>query len=141
LGGLVVEVIHLVGHTEGSIGFLDITNKRLFSGDALGSGNCLMMFTRLPLESLLGTLRHLEANKDRWTEIWVGHFNQCNKVVGMDYVLKLKELVEGIVRGTPISPPEPDLACRLRFKLPFDPYVAKNGDVKVTYNPRKIHYV
>jgi glyoxylase-like metal-dependent hydrolase (beta-lactamase superfamily II) len=93
LGGLIIEVIELAGHTPGSIGFLDIANKRLFSGDAIGSSNCLMMLTRLPLECLLGTLRHLEAIKDRWTGIWVGHLNQCNKVFGMDSVLTLKQLV------------------------------------------------
>jgi hypothetical protein len=45
------------------------------------------------------------------------------------------------VAGTPISPPKPDAACRQRFNLPFDPYVAMKGDVKLTYDPKRIHYV
>jgi glyoxylase-like metal-dependent hydrolase (beta-lactamase superfamily II) len=82
LGGLTVAAVELFGHTEGSVGFLDST-KRFFTGDAIGARRCLMQPTRLPLEALLGVLRHIEGIAEKWDTIWNGHFGHMNRVVAM----------------------------------------------------------
>lgn len=43
LGGRIIEVIELPGHTPGSIVLLDRENRLLFTGDAIGSGHVLSL--------------------------------------------------------------------------------------------------
>jgi glyoxylase-like metal-dependent hydrolase (beta-lactamase superfamily II) len=141
LGGRIIETVNLMGHTPGSIGFLDVTNRLLFPGDAIGAKNAWMQLTNMPLEALLDALKRIKAIQDRWDDIWPGHYNQCDRVLKLDYVLKLKELVQGLVSGTIPIPTEVDELSKGWYNLPFDPVVARLGDVAVTFNPRRIHFV
>ncbi len=50
LGGRILEMVPLPGHTPGSIGLLDRANRLLFSGDALHSGQ---IWLQLPESSTL----------------------------------------------------------------------------------------
>jgi glyoxylase-like metal-dependent hydrolase (beta-lactamase superfamily II) len=141
LGGRVIETIELIAHTAGSVGFLDIARRLLFTGDAIGSGVVWMHLTRLPLEELLGPLRTIKTIRHRFDGIYVGHFTDVNKVLTIEYVEALEVLTEGIVRGTQPLPTEVDVEAKARFHLPFDPVVARNGDVAIIFNPKRIHYV
>jgi glyoxylase-like metal-dependent hydrolase (beta-lactamase superfamily II) len=141
IGGEVVEVIELVGHTMGSVGYLAVSAKWLFTGDAIGSRICWMHITRLPLEALLDALRHLENIGDRWTEIWQGHFNELNRPLGMEYLGKLKELVEKLCRSQEEVPTLVDTVSKAKYNLDFDPLIAMNGDYGVIFNPNRKHYV
>jgi glyoxylase-like metal-dependent hydrolase (beta-lactamase superfamily II) len=140
LGGLTLEVIEMFGHTEGSIGFLD-NKKRLFTGDAIGMKMCYMALTTLPLESLLGVLRHIESIEEKWEGIWNGHFGRMNKVLKLDYILQTKELTESIVRGDGKFVGQPDPALQARWKLDFTPLVAVSGEIQLIYNPNLLHYL
>jgi hypothetical protein len=62
-------------------------------------------------------------------------------VFGIEYVEQLKKLVEGIVRGTIPIPAETDAVSKSFFNLPFDPVVARDGDVSVVFNPARIYFV
>jgi glyoxylase-like metal-dependent hydrolase (beta-lactamase superfamily II) len=141
LGGRVLEVIELVGHTAGSVGLLDTTKRLLFTGDAIGSGLVWMHITKLPLEALLDAIQHVKAVQDRFDGIYVGHFTDVNKVLTMEYVNDLEALVRGIVRGTIPLPTEVDEVAKAQFKLPFDPLVARSGSAAVIFNPKRLHYV
>jgi glyoxylase-like metal-dependent hydrolase (beta-lactamase superfamily II) len=99
LGDRVVEVIEIPGHTRGSVAFLDVTNRLLFTGDGIGSKHCWMFLSGLPLEALLIALDRLEAVQDHFDQIWPGHFNQMNRVLTIDYVFQLKELTTQILEG------------------------------------------
>jgi glyoxylase-like metal-dependent hydrolase (beta-lactamase superfamily II) len=140
LGGLEVEVVELLGHTVGSIGFLD-TRRRFFTGDAIGTKTCLFQFTKLPLESLLGILRKIQGLQDRWDTIWNGHFGNLNKPLGMDYVLQLYELAESVVRGNGKFVGSPSTEQQEKWHLDYVPYVATSGDLMLIYNNRRVHYV
>lgn len=140
LGGVDVEVIDMIGHTPGSIGFLDHTHKIIFTGDGIGAKLCWMHITPLPLESLLGVVRNLEDIKDQWDEIWPAHFDQSNRILGIEYVRDLKELCEKIIRGDDVPTTE-DKDAATRFHLPFTPLVAQNGTSGVIFNPAKKHFV
>jgi glyoxylase-like metal-dependent hydrolase (beta-lactamase superfamily II) len=94
LGDRQIEVIDLIGHTAGSIGFLDATNHRLFTGDALGMNPCYMHFTALPLESLLWVVKRVESLQPTWTEIWSGHFNHFNKPIRQRIILPKSRILE-----------------------------------------------
>jgi glyoxylase-like metal-dependent hydrolase (beta-lactamase superfamily II) len=140
LGGLTAEVVELPGHTEGSIGFLD-SKKRFFVGDAIGSKRCLMQFTKLPLEALLETIRRIERLAERWEGIWTGHFRRMNKVLGMDYVQQIKDLVESLVKGDGRFQGKADPESQVEWKIDFVPWKAENGELYLIYNPRRVHYV
>jgi glyoxylase-like metal-dependent hydrolase (beta-lactamase superfamily II) len=141
IGGEIIEVVELMGHTPGSVGYLAVSNKWLFTGDAIGSKTCWMHLTQLPLEALLGVLRHLEDMKGRWTEIWQGHFNELKRPLDLEYVTKMKELVEKICRSQEDVPTVVDEESKARFNLKFDPLIARNGEYGVIFNPKRRHYV
>jgi glyoxylase-like metal-dependent hydrolase (beta-lactamase superfamily II) len=141
LGGLTLETVDMIGHTPGSVGFLDAKNKRLFTGDAIGSQCCWMQLTRLPLESLRDVLRLVEQMGDRWDEIWAGHYNELDRPLKLDYVLKMKELIEDLVTGGGKFVGQPDEGMKKSFHLSFTPLLAANGDVSVYYDPGKLHYL
>lgn len=140
LGGIEVEVTDQSGHTVGSIGFLDKTHKLLFTGDAIGAGLCWMHLTNLPLESLAGVLRHIISTEGEWKEIWPAHYGQAGKVLGLEYVNTMLEVVEKLVRGEEIEKVE-DKAMQERFHLPFTPLVASKNGIGVIFNPKRLHYL
>jgi glyoxylase-like metal-dependent hydrolase (beta-lactamase superfamily II) len=140
LGGRIIRTIELIGHTAGSLGFLDITKRLFFSGDAIGSGTVWMHMTKLPLESLIDAIAHVKAVQDRFDGIYVGHFTDVNKILTIEYVNELEQLVQGIVRGGAL-PTEVDEAGKAQFNLPFDPLIARSKNVAVIFNPKRLHYV
>lgn len=68
LGGVVIEVQELCGHTPGSVIFLDRTHNMCFTGDAVGSGSGVWMQlpTSLPLREYR---RNLEAFLENLSDI------------------------------------------------------------------------
>lgn len=61
LGDSVYQVLHLPGHSPGSIGLWDIKNKTLFSGDALYDGELLDSLYHSNQPDYLLTLERIEA--------------------------------------------------------------------------------
>ena len=138
LGNLDVTVLEMYGHTPGSIGFLDTKNKYIVSGDAVGHKVVWMHISKLPLESLLGVLRHLLSIKGQWNEIYTGHYNQSNGPLGHQYIQDLLNLTQKIchTQGYKAEP--------FNFGPPvdFQPMIAygDNG-VGVVFNPARLHYL
>jgi glyoxylase-like metal-dependent hydrolase (beta-lactamase superfamily II) len=140
LGGLTLEVVELLGHTEGSIGFLD-NKKRFFTGDAIGMKILYAHFTKYPLEAFIGVLRHVEQIQARWTEMWCGHFANMNKPLKLDYIIKTRELLDSLVRADGKYTGQPDDELAKRWDLGFVPWRATDGEIEVIYNPARLHYV
>jgi hypothetical protein len=65
-----------------------------------------MQLTDLPLEALLCAMKRIKAIRDRWDDIRSGHSGLCNCVLKLDYVLKLKKLVQRLVDGAAPVPIE-----------------------------------
>jgi glyoxylase-like metal-dependent hydrolase (beta-lactamase superfamily II) len=72
LGDRQLTVLHLPGHSPGSIGFLDGRNGILFSGDALYDGELLDALERSDIESYIRTMHRL-----RLLDIRIGHGGHC----------------------------------------------------------------
>ena len=135
-----IEVIEMHGHTEGSIGFLDKKGKFIISGDAIGHTVIWMHVSKIPLESLLGTLRGLISIKDQWTEIYTGHFNNSNRPLDLQYVEDLLQLAEKIcyTKDYTAKPWE----MKEGPKTDFQPMIAYgNNGVGIIFNPNRLHYV
>jgi len=73
LGDRQIEVIHVGGHSPGSIVLLDRRIRIAFTGDAC-NGNTLLGFgNALPIEEYLGNLLHFRAFKDAFDIMYGGH--------------------------------------------------------------------
>lgn len=73
LGGRQLEVIHVGGHSPGSIVLLDRSVRIVFTGDAC-NGNTLLGFgNALPIEEYLGYLLHFRSFKDAFDIMYGGH--------------------------------------------------------------------
>ena len=86
LGGTVIRAVHLPGHTPGSAVFVDDAQQVIFSGDAVGSGDIVLM--SVPKAYDLSAYRaSLAAFLDRskpWADYaWLaGHWHQADRGEG-----------------------------------------------------------
>ncbi len=102
LGGRPLEIIHLPGHTPGSIAVLDRNHRRLFSGDPIQDGRIFMFGVQREMHAYRESLLRLEARKNEFDEIFPSH-GTCP--VGTDLILKLYDasgrILEGKSKGSP----------------------------------------
>lgn len=97
LGGRVLEIIHLPGHTPGSIALLDIQNRVLISGDPIQEHGRIFMFgSHRNMETYISSLEHLESYLDRFDEIWPSH---ADFPIFRAVIPKLKSGAEDILQG------------------------------------------
>jgi hydroxyacylglutathione hydrolase len=101
LGGRILEVIAVPGHTPGSVVFLDGQTRMLFSGDAIGSSYVWMHIKgALPLQSYLNSVRKLESRKSDFDFIYGGHFYQsAYKPLTSSYVTDMRIVIEKVLNG------------------------------------------
>lgn len=99
LGGRVLEVIEVPGHTPGSIVLLDKDNELLFSGDAIGAGHTWMHLPGcLPLSVYLESLKKLQR-LNSFKKIYHGHLKE-SKPFGPEYLRDLIKAVELVLEGS-----------------------------------------
>ena len=103
LGGRELEIIHLPGHTPGSIAVLDRNSRALFSGDPIQQNGHVFMFgDHRNLEDYAASLGHLEAFADRFDEIWPSH-GDCP--ISPDLIVRLRDgaldILAGKIAGRP----------------------------------------
>lgn len=97
LGGRELEIIHLPGHTPGSIAVLDRNSRVLISGDPIQENGRIFMFGDMRnLNDYIRSLRNLEKRKDEFDEIWPSH---ASIPVPPDLIGKLIEGAERIRSG------------------------------------------
>lgn len=72
-GGRPLEVIHLPGHTPGSIALLDRENRRLFSGDPIQDGDIYMFGVHRDMPSYIDSLSRLKERVADFDEIYPSH--------------------------------------------------------------------
>lgn len=134
IGDKQFQVIAMYGHTEGSIGFLDIQDKWLFTGDAIGSTSLWMQITPLPLETALDVIWRIDDIEDYFQEIFVGHYPELDHIANMTYVNKMRYLIEKVLY-TKDYPNEP-------FGGGFfsSAVVSKFEDVELVYNQDNLYY-
>ena len=74
LGGRELRIIHLPGHTPGSIAVLDVRNRVLISGDPIQAHGRVFMFgDHRSLPDYIASLERLEARANLFDEIWPSH--------------------------------------------------------------------
>ena len=73
LGGLVLEVYELAGHTPGGIVLLDRKDRILFTGDSIIEQCWMQMEESLPMDIFAASLRKIERFRDAFDYILSGH--------------------------------------------------------------------
>jgi glyoxylase-like metal-dependent hydrolase (beta-lactamase superfamily II) len=101
LGGRKISVVHLPGHTPGSIAFLDYDKSYGFSGDAFGSGNLLLGTDFSTLKATCEKMKKIMAENDV-SKMYPGHFNGANfeTPARIDNMLKVcNDILSGEING------------------------------------------
>ena len=73
LGGRVLEIVDLPGHTPGSIAVLDPECRALISGDPIQDGRIFMFGKTRDMQKYASSLRALSSYDGRYDEIWPSH--------------------------------------------------------------------
>lgn len=73
LGGRVLEVIELPGHTPGSIALLDRYRRVLISGDSIQDGGIFMFGPGRDLRQYLKSLRRVQKRSGEFDAVWPAH--------------------------------------------------------------------
>lgn len=97
LGNRKLRIIHLPGHTPGSIAVLDLSRKVLISGDPIQTHGHIFMFgERRNMSDYIRSLEKLEKMTDDFDEIWPSH---GDIPVYPDTIRKLREYAQSILDG------------------------------------------
>lgn len=96
LGERKIKAYEMPGHTPGSVVFLDITNKILFSGDHINCPVWLFLDGCLPLETYLKNLEKIKTHSSEFTMIYPGH----NQPLDPEFLDELITACKSILDGT-----------------------------------------
>ena len=103
LGGRALEIIHLPGHTPGSIALLDTANRVLISGDPIQDGRIFMFGPFRNMENYIRSLEHLQNWVGRFDEVWPSH---ASFPVSPDLIGKLHDGAQDVLAGKVSGSPE-----------------------------------
>ncbi len=105
LGGRVLEVVSLPGHTPGHITLLDPAYRRLIGGDSIQDGRIFMFGPGRDMEAYVRSLEKLWAERSGDFDTICPSHGTCP--VGKDIIPRLIEgaraVFEGRVTGTPVQ--------------------------------------
>ncbi len=100
LGGRVLEVIGVPGHTAGSIVLLDAAHRLLFAGDNDNTICWLFLRECLPLETYLESLRALDTRVGEFDTILPGHGAPLDAAFIKEQIACAEQIVSGACKGT-----------------------------------------
>lgn len=98
LGGLRLEVVHIPGHTTGSIAVLDRKARLLYSGDAINGQIWMQLEHSTSLSEYLASLNDLDGIRDAFDGLYGGHVTKA-EAVPATFIDTMKQGVEGILSG------------------------------------------
>lgn len=96
LGNRPVQAISIPGHTPGSMAFLDVKKRFLFSGDPVQSGTIYMFGEQRDIVAYEDSLERLELMSDRFDWIFPCHGQPRE---GKDLIPKLREGITAMRKG------------------------------------------
>lgn len=96
LGNRTLRIIHIPGHTLGSIAILDETNRVLYAGDSVQKGHIFMFGKHRSPEQYEASLDKMIAISDEYDYIYASH-DEC--ILPKDYVGKVKSSWQQVRNG------------------------------------------
>ena len=128
LGNRRLDVVHLPGHTPGSVVFIDYDNGMAFTGDAFGSGQLWMQLApQVPMATLVASsCRMIELMADRGVDkLYVGHYPYLKRHLGIDYLTDVDITARMIDAG--------DTSASAPFGS--DARILRHGAAEIVYRP------
>ena len=97
LGNRKLKIIHLPGHTPGSIAVLDVSSRVLISGDPVQERGRIFMFgEHRNMDDYIRSLKKLDRMKDEFDELWPSH---ADIPILPDVIGRLIDGAEKVMRG------------------------------------------
>ena len=97
LGDRKLRIIHLPGHTPGSVAILDVSRRVLISGDPIQKNGRIFMFgEHRNMTDYISSLEKLEKMTEGFDEIWPSH---ADLPLAPDCIPKLREAADRILNG------------------------------------------
>lgn len=133
LGGLSLQCVEVTGHTPGSMAFFLIGEDLAFTGDAIGSGGGVWIFSMEGFKQYVHGVKHLleyiqaaGINKDKLI-FWSGHMWQKLDLpeLNIQYLMDMQTLIDQILAGT---------AYREDYNLSYLDSNFKYGIATITWN-------
>jgi glyoxylase-like metal-dependent hydrolase (beta-lactamase superfamily II) len=109
LGGTVLELLPLPGHTPGSVMLFDRERRWLFSSDSVGSGPIWMQLSHsLPLSEYRDNLKKVYWELKQYPDISIfcGHRKQSPQPLDTAYIADVLETAELILSGREKGEPQ-----------------------------------
>ena len=105
LGDRELRIIHMPGHTPGSIAVLDIQNRVLISGDPVQVHGRIFMFgDHRNMKDYISSLEHLKGFADQFDEIWPSHADiPISPVVIQRLYDGAQAVLDGAIQGKPVE--------------------------------------
>jgi glyoxylase-like metal-dependent hydrolase (beta-lactamase superfamily II) len=126
IGGNVLEVISLRGHTPGSIGLIDRKHRILFSSDGINKHLWMQIKEATTLAEYLETVKALKPFCKDFDKIYMGHSTEYAPVSLVD---KVQSVVEDLLAGCTGKP----------YNNRMEPGMIYGRDgCEVVYNPGRI---
>ncbi len=101
LGGRILEVVHLPGHTPGSITLLDKEHRCLIGGDPIQEGGHIFMFgIHRDMEAYIHGLKKLWERESEFDVIYPSHAKLCvDKSIIPKLIEGARDVTEGKITG------------------------------------------
>lgn len=111
LGDRELKIIHIPGHTPGSIAILDVRSRMLFSGDPVQDGAIFMFGVQRDMDAYIHSLKRLDKMKDEFDYIYPSHGSYPLKPEIIEKLIEAAEKVrnneielrQSDFMGTPVS--------------------------------------
>ena len=101
LGDRKIEVIHVPGHTPGSICLLDRKDNALYTGDNDNTLVWLHPQDALPLDVYLQSLQKLQRRKKDFNTLFPGHGEPIDNAFIADQIACAEQIISGQCEGKP----------------------------------------
>ncbi len=108
LGGRLLEIVLIPGHTPGSIAFLDRENRFLIGGDSIQNGAIFMFGPARDMPAYLTSMQKLLSMKDLFDTVYASH---ADLSVDSNLLSALAQGAQEVLAGT-ITGTEPDKSHR-----------------------------
>ena len=101
-GDYELEVVHIPGHTPGSIALLNRKNRFLIGGDSIQKGPIFMFGPGRNFEALMASMTKLQSYKKDLDVIYACHHDLENPPETIDHVLEgSRRMLQGHETGVP----------------------------------------
>ena len=128
LGDRKIEVIHVPGHTPGSICLLDHKDKVVYTGDNDNTLVWLHPQDALPLDIYLQSLKKLKRRENEFTTLYPAHGEPIDKSFIGEQIICAEQIIAGKCEGKPYdSFVGKGMVCGYkRAQIVFDPAKLKS---------------